>query len=223
MLRHWYPAPHFSVNGGWQGVRIMLFVDFVIGPFLTLLLFSPRKSIRALVFDMVFIAICQISAFSWGVYAVHSQHPVGLSLSYGVIYPILRADLDPQKKSPADLQELDDGHPPVVYARPPANDGELAGVQMHELLEGITEARVFYLLTPIKNNIGKVFAASLEKNLEAPESFTAIREQYLDRHGLQGDEVAFVPFAGKYGTALMVFNRAGKIIDTIADPRVSKA
>ena len=28
----WYPNPHFSTNGGWQGVRIMLFVDIVLGP-----------------------------------------------------------------------------------------------------------------------------------------------------------------------------------------------
>jgi len=219
ILMQWYPKPHFTVSGGWQGVRILLFVYFFTGPFLTLLLFKPLKSVRAIVFDMVCVIILQISVFTWGVYTVYSQRPVGLSLYQGVAYPLIQRELDPQKKTPADLKLLDDGNPPVVFARNAVTDDEQAGAAMYEFVEGLPEAKLFFLFDPIRNHVDSVFAASLEKTGSAPEQFAAIRADYLERHVLRDDEVAFVPFTGKYGYLLLVFNRGGKIIDAIPDPR----
>ena len=219
IVLHWYPKPHFTVNGGWQGVRIMLFVDFFLGPLLTLIVFTPLKSFRALAFDMTCIVIMQVSAFIWGVYAVHSQRPVGLSLFDGVIYPILEAELTPQEKTPADIRLLDDGQLPVVYAHTAVTEDEQAGAAMFEFIEGIPEAKLYFLLEPIKNNIDKLFTASLENTKSPPEQFSHIREDYLKQHQFQEGDLAFVPFEGRYGTSLVIFNRSGKIIDAIPDPR----
>jgi len=221
IVLHWYPKPHFTVNGGWQGVRIMLFVYFFVGPFLTLIVFRPLKSFRALAFDMTCIIIMQISAFTWGVYAVHSQRPVGLSLSDGVIYPILEAELKPQEKTPADLKMLDDSQPPVVYAHEAVTDDEQAGVTMFDFIEGIPAAKLFFLFEPIKNNIDKLFTASLENTQSPPEQFSHIRDNYLKQHHFREGDLAFVPFEGRYGSSLLIFNRSGKIIDAIPDPRHS--
>ena len=215
----WYPKPYFSVNGGWQGVRLMLFVVFFAGPFLTLIVFTPLKSFRALVFDMTFIIAMQISAFTWGVYAIQSQRPVGLSLSDGVIYPILQAELKPQEKTTADLKLLDDSLPPVVYAHAAVTRDEQAGVVMYDFIEGIPEAKLFFLFEPIKNNIDKLFRASLENTRSPPEQFTHIRDSYLKQHHYREGDLAFVPFKGRYGSTLLIFNRSGKIIDAIPDPR----
>ena len=219
ILAHWYPKPHFTVNGGWQGVRIMLFVDFVLGPFLTLLLFRPLKSFRALAFDMTCIVIMQISAFAWGVYAVHSQRPVGLSLSDGTIYPILEGELRAQEKSPEDLKTLDEGRPPVMFSRAAETEEEQVGVVSYEFVEGIPKVALVFLLDPIKNHINELFAASLDNIQDVPENFIPIRDAYLARHKYQTGELAFVPFAGRYGNTLLVFNHSGKIIDSIPDPR----
>jgi hypothetical protein len=219
---HWYPKPHFTVNGGWQGVRIMLFVGFFSGPFLTLIIFTPLKSFRALLFDITCILIMQISAFTWGVYAVHSQRPVALSLYDGVVYPVLESDLKPQEKKPADFKPLDDNEPPVVYAHPATTGDEQAGAMMYELIEGITEAKLFFLFEPIKNNIDKLFSASLEHSPSPPQQFSHIRAEYLNQHHFHEGDLAFVPFEGRYGTSLLIFNRLGKIIDAIHDPRSPK-
>ncbi|MGH8119678.1 MAG: hypothetical protein ACRESK_03580 [Gammaproteobacteria bacterium] len=220
ILLHWYPKPHFAVNGGWQGVRVLLFVYFFSGPFLTLLLYKPLKSARAILFDLVCVIILQISVFTWGVYAIHVQRPVGLSLYEGVVYPIIQKELVPQEKTPADLKLLDDSNnPPVVFARNAVTADEQGGVTLFEFVEAIPEAKLYFLFDPIEKHVDQLFAASLENTSSPPEQFTEIRASYLKQYGYRDDELAFVPFEGRYGYALLVFNRSGKIIDAIPDPR----
>ena len=219
ILLHWYPKPHFTVNGGWQGIRIMLFVDFVLGPFLTLLLFNPGKSLKAIIFDLCMIGIIQISAFTWGAFAVHSQRPVALSLSDGVIYPVLEEELTLQEKSPINIQAMDTGKPPVVYARAAVTEEEQAGAFAYEFMEGIISAKLFFLMEPIKQHIEKLFMASLENMENPPEKFLHIKEDYLKNNNYKDGELAFVPFQGKYGNSLLIFNHDGVIMDSIPDPR----
>jgi len=219
ILLYWYPRPHFAVNGGWQGVRIMLFVDIVLGPFLTLILFNPAKSLKAIVFDLSMIATIQISAFTWGVYAVHSQRPVAMSLWNGVIYPVLEEELKIQEKTPVYVRQFDDGKPPVVFIREAATEEEQAGAFSYNFIEGISEAKLFFLFDPIKQHIPELFQASLENIKIPPKKFNGIKQEYIQKHGYKEGEIAFVPFEGKYGYSLLIFNRAGNVIDSIPDPR----
>lgn len=68
----WYPGPFFYTDGGWQGLRIILLVDMVLGPVLTFLVFNPSKSRVALGVDFSFIALVQAAALVYGVYSVQS-------------------------------------------------------------------------------------------------------------------------------------------------------
>src|ERR1043165_8080609 len=79
ILFRWYPEPWFPIDGGWQGVRIMVFVDLVLGPALMFIIYDAAKTRRALAFDLTAIGITQLCAFVWGVYAVHGQRPVAVS------------------------------------------------------------------------------------------------------------------------------------------------
>ncbi|MDH5393272.1 MAG: hypothetical protein OEY11_08820 [Gammaproteobacteria bacterium] len=70
----WYPAPYFDMEYRMKWIKLIAFVDIVIGPGLTLLVFKPDKpSIR---FDMSVILALQLSALAWGVWNVWSVHPV---------------------------------------------------------------------------------------------------------------------------------------------------
>jgi len=222
ILVHWYPKPHFAVNGGWQGVRIMLFVDIVLGPFLTLILFNPLKSKKAITFDLSIIVSIQISAFTWGVYAVHSQHPVALAFWKGIIYLILQCELSVQDKNQADIQLLDNGNPPVVFVRKPVSGDEVAGVISFALIEYLSEKSLYFLYDPIKDHVEELFVTSLDIEQKSPEKIGTAKNNYLNKKRLQHDEIAFVPFDGRYGTSLLIFDRSGNIIDAISDPRYEK-
>lgn len=69
----WYPAPYFDAAYRMKWIKIIAFVDFVLGPVLTLIVFKPGKP--SLKMDMTVILLVQLSALSWGVYNAWSVHP----------------------------------------------------------------------------------------------------------------------------------------------------
>jgi len=75
MLVVWYPSPLFEAMGGDRLVGILIGVDVVIGPLITLLIFSPGKAGHLLRFDLTVIACLQLTALAYGVYVVAEARP----------------------------------------------------------------------------------------------------------------------------------------------------
>jgi hypothetical protein len=69
----WYPHPYFQAIGAWIVLRILVGVDLVLGPVLTLILFKPGK--RGLKFDLAFIACVQLAALGYGVNVIYRERP----------------------------------------------------------------------------------------------------------------------------------------------------
>lgn len=76
VLQHWYPDFFFESDGGWQGMRIIIFVDLVLGPVLTLVVFNPKKP--ELPRDLSIIAGIQLVCLAAGTYVVWSERPIAL-------------------------------------------------------------------------------------------------------------------------------------------------
>ena len=70
---NWYPEPYFSIDGGWQGIRLVGAVDLVLGPVITFLIFDLRKSRKEILFDLLVIVTIQVGALAYGVYTTYSQ------------------------------------------------------------------------------------------------------------------------------------------------------
>jgi len=71
IIFHWYPDFYFMLDGGQRAIATIFFVDVVLGPGLTLLIFRPGK--KSLKFDMSAIVIVQLSALIWGVHNVYTE------------------------------------------------------------------------------------------------------------------------------------------------------
>jgi len=88
----WYPAPYFDVAYRMKWINMIAFVDLVLGPGLTLLIFRADKP--SVKFDMTVILLLQISALSWGVWNAWSAHPK-LNVFYdGQLYCLDRSELE---------------------------------------------------------------------------------------------------------------------------------
>lgn len=72
----WYPDPLFVAMGGNDLVLILIGVDVVLGPLITLIIFNPAKGRRLLRLDLSIIALAQASALAYGVYVVAEARPV---------------------------------------------------------------------------------------------------------------------------------------------------
>ena len=72
----WYPAPLHRAVGVTAIFLILMGVDVVIGPVLTLIVFNPGK--KTLRFDLTVIVILQIIAFGYGISTVAEGRPAWL-------------------------------------------------------------------------------------------------------------------------------------------------
>ncbi len=83
MLLLWYKPPFFSALGGKHVLLILLGVDVTVGPLITLIIFNPLKSRKALAFDLSVIAALQAAALIYGVSVVFHARPVFVVYSEG--------------------------------------------------------------------------------------------------------------------------------------------
>lgn len=88
----WYPQPLFSIDAGWQGMRILAFVDFVLGPCITLVIFNPKK--KELFKDLAIIALIQVSALSYGTYHVYQSRPAFVVYADNGFYTMALSELE---------------------------------------------------------------------------------------------------------------------------------
>lgn len=76
----WYPAPYRVVSGGADLFLLLITVDVLLGPLLTLAVFDMRKPVAELARDLSVIAVIQLAALGYGLYTVHLARPVALVL-----------------------------------------------------------------------------------------------------------------------------------------------
>lgn len=70
----WYPGPFFELSGAIGLLTILVPVDVLIGPLLTLIVFkSGKPSLR---FDLTVIALLQASALMYGAWVIAEARPV---------------------------------------------------------------------------------------------------------------------------------------------------
>jgi hypothetical protein len=72
----WFPAPFQQMLGGTRLFEILVMCDLGLGPLSSFIVYSSRKSRRALVFDYTVIGIVQLGAFLYGLHAVANIRPV---------------------------------------------------------------------------------------------------------------------------------------------------
>jgi hypothetical protein len=88
----WYPAPYFEVVGAWNVVRILIVVDLILGPLLTLILFRSGKP--GLIFDLSIIAVVQISALVFGLLTIYAERPYFVVFAIDRFEVLARKDVD---------------------------------------------------------------------------------------------------------------------------------
>jgi hypothetical protein len=73
MLALWFPAPLFTAAGGNGLLFILVGVDVVAGPLITLVIFKAGK--RGLRFDLFMIALFQAAALTYGLHIIYLARP----------------------------------------------------------------------------------------------------------------------------------------------------
>lgn len=104
----WYPYPYREISGGQSLFWLIVTVDIVLGPLLTWIVFDRRKPRTELVRDVSVIAVLQLSALLYGLFAVYQARPVYLVHEVDRFVVVSAADVDPidLPKAKREFQQL---------------------------------------------------------------------------------------------------------------------
>lgn len=76
VFKLWYPSGLAQLTGGAGLYILILSVELCLGPLMSLVIFSPRKSTRELVKDYTIVGLVQIAAFGYGLHSTFISRPV---------------------------------------------------------------------------------------------------------------------------------------------------
>lgn len=76
----WYPWPYNRLSGGAALFTLLVVVDVVIGPVLTLVVFNTKKPRRELGRDLSIIVLLQLAAMAYGLQTMAVARPAVLAL-----------------------------------------------------------------------------------------------------------------------------------------------
>lgn len=194
ILTVWYPGILFSIDGGFAGLRIVMGVDIVLGPILTLIVFKSGKP--GLKFDLTCIALAQMACMAVGTWIVYNERPVALVLAYDTFYSLAAEDFTLQGKDPAVVDAFSGRSPKMLYVELPDNDvrAEIAAVRSQFIGDPLylqTEnyrsipdnadqlERVFRRESNVRSAAGEQVLAQLPANCRLAKFISAITSGYV--------------------------------------------
>lgn len=127
MLLVWYPGPFFTAMGGNDLVLILLGVDVVLGPMITLVIFNRGKGLRLLRMDLTIIGTLQAMALAYGVYVIAEVRPVYMVFTVDRFDLVAAMDIKDAERARATDPEFKDmpwGRPRTIAVRTPSDQQE---------------------------------------------------------------------------------------------------
>ncbi|MBU0808683.1 MAG: type IV pilin accessory protein [Gammaproteobacteria bacterium] len=95
VFKLWYPEPLHTAVGVTHIFLLLLLIDVALGPLLTLLVYKVGK--KTLVLDLTVIAMLQLSALGYGLWAVAEGRPAWLVFNADRFDLVRVLDIDPRK------------------------------------------------------------------------------------------------------------------------------
>jgi len=217
IYNNWYPEPYFSIDGGWQGIRLVGAVDLVLGPLITFLIFDPRKPRRDILFDLITIATIQIGALAYGIHTTYSQRPVAVVIFDSFVISATMEHYGGKLESADELRRYSDEKPPIIYSDFPQDREGIDEVQRIKIEEKVLEHAQLQLYrgreqlaAALKQRQMGVLDLLEQKNLR--QAYT----DWLEQNGRSEDEVLIERFQGRYGSAWLVFDVDGNYLGYFA-------
>lgn len=115
----WYPHPYRAISGGRELFTLLISVDVIAGPLLTLLVFNPSKPRLELWRDLGVVVALQLGALGYGLHSVHQARPVILAFEGNRFRAVSAAELEPDhlREAAANLGSLSNTGPRLIGVR----------------------------------------------------------------------------------------------------------
>jgi hypothetical protein len=135
VLGVWYPYPYREISGGRELFFLIVTVDVILGPLITLAIFNRKKSWPLLRRDLLVISAIQFAALIYGLHTVYVTRPVHLVFEYYRFNVVHAIDV-PQEmmgKVPSEVDAMPALGPTLLSLRPFKNSKEKADATFDDL------------------------------------------------------------------------------------------
>ena len=214
----WFPQPYFRADGGWQGIRLMFFVDVVLGPLLTFVVFNPSKPRREIVADLSLVALVQLTALVWGGYTVYGERPVAIVEWDGTLQSVIAEPFEARDIDLATLSAYDHRKPPVIFQRVPEGE-ELRKSFTLSNVEGWPRSAQTFLYERFQDRLPQVFEHAAAFEIRITEKFPALEAEFARLREARGADIVFLPFDGRYSKVIVAISRQGELLTSTSMPR----
>jgi hypothetical protein len=214
----WYPGPYFAAMGGATLLRLLIGVDVILGPLITLIIFDPQKP--RLKFDLAIIAAIQVAALAAGAFIMFDARPV-FTVFTGDRFEVVPAnsiDDASRARAAAEFSSLPLGGPRVVGAHQPSDPRERADITLSALKGGPDIAylpHLFHSYADVAVDAGRRARSLSQLARRGPDDALLVRG-YVDASGRAEASVGFLPVrARNEDFAMIVDRKTGEIVGSL--------
>jgi hypothetical protein len=217
VLVHWYPDYFFAIDGGWEGMRIIIGVDLILGPILTLVVFEAGKP--GLKFDLAAIGTLQAVCLIAGLVIVYTQRPIFFVYYDEHFYSSSADSYTSNGVTVPDPSDYSDTVPAKVIALLPEHPIEEAGF-LQILLQDRVPVWVYQpTYANLSEHMNKVMAGGIsEEDLRMRDDDGEL-EIWLEDNGGSFSDYAFIPIHSRYRDAFIGIRKSDSaFVDIIEIP-----
>jgi hypothetical protein len=212
----WYPSPWRQMLGIAGIFGLVVVVDAVCGPLLTFVLASPKKSSRERWVDLSLVALIQVAALGYGIWAVFSARPVILAFEVDRLVLVTANEVQTEQliQAPEGIQKLPLAGVRSVAVRKAGSQEEYLA-SLEQSLQGVSQA-----MRPSWWRSAEAFRTEVDQHAKPLSELLSRRprdrqalEDAAAKTGLSISVLRFLPLTSSKGldwTALI--NESGEVV-----------
>jgi len=217
ILFHWYPDYFFAIDGGWEGMRIIIGVDLILGPMLTLVVFKAGKP--GLKFDLSAIGTLQAVCLVAGLVIVYTERPIFFVYYAEHFYSSSADTYTNHGVATPDPARYSDTVPAKVISLLPGNPIEEADFRQILLQDGIPVWAYQPTYSKLSEHMDKVMAGGISEEDIRDRDDDGKLEVWLEENGGSFSDYVFIPIHSRYRDAFLGIRKSdSSFVDIIEIP-----
>ncbi len=205
----WYPQAYFTAMGGETLLRLLIGVDVVLGPMITLMIFDPKKP--RLKYDLATIAAVQLAALAYGGWVMFEARPVYNVYVDGRFYTVPANGIDPDSlgRAAGEYRTLSLTGPRVVAATLPADPKETVRIVVAAATGGPDLPDLPHLYVPYEQAAPNAARAArpLVSLAQRGRDEAELVNDFVATHGAAGRSMGYVPVRARNRDIVAVLDR----------------
>ena len=170
----WYPYPYREISGGRDLFVLVVSVDVILGPLITLAVFNRAKPWTELRRDLVIVVLIQLAALAYGLWTVSVARPVHMVFEFDRFRVVHAIDvpLELLDKTPSGVDALPLTGPTLLAVRPFRDDQEKMDATM-AALQGVSLSA--------RPDLWQSYTDASTRVLQAAQPVAILKARYRDR------------------------------------------